>query len=195
MLQSVGSQRMGRDSATELYSHLYMTTGKTIALTMRTFVGKVTSLLCLFVFCLYFLIHCLGLHTFSSKEQASFNFVAALTFCNDFGAQNFIELIVKEPSGMGRSQWVNKRPRSFSESLEIIFLRVRRELRNNLLRTSLVVQWLRISTSGAGAQIPSLTGEIRPPCTAQCSQNRKCLVRSLQMKNFRIQRIQGCHLD
>ena len=193
MLQSVGSQRMGRNSATELYSHLYMTIRKTIALTIRTFVGKVTSLFfCLFVFCLYFLIHCLGLRTFSSKEQASFNFVAALTFCKDFGAQNFIELIVKEPSGMDRSQWVNKRPRSFSERQH---LPVRRELRNNLLRTSLVVQWLRVSTSTAGAQIPSLTGEIRPPCTAQCSQNRKCLVRSLQMKNFRIQRIQGCHLD
>ena len=45
-------------------SHLYMTTGKTIALTVRTFVGKVMSLL---------LICCLGFHSFPSKEQASFN--------------------------------------------------------------------------------------------------------------------------
>ena len=44
-------------------SHPYMTTGKTIALTRRTFVGKVMSLL----------FNMLG-HSFSSKEQASFNF-------------------------------------------------------------------------------------------------------------------------
>ena len=43
-------------------SHPYMTTGKTIALTTWTFVGKVTSLL---------LIHCPGCHSFSSKEQVS----------------------------------------------------------------------------------------------------------------------------
>ena len=55
MLQSGGSQRMGRDSATELYSHLFMTTGKTIALTMRIFVGRVMSLLflCLFLSLLF----------------------------------------------------------------------------------------------------------------------------------------------
>ena len=46
-------------------SHLYMTTGKTIALTRRTFVGKVMSLLfffvvCVFFLCLCFLICCLG---------------------------------------------------------------------------------------------------------------------------------------
>ena len=59
-------------------SHPYMTTGKTIALTIWTFVGKVMSLL---------LICCLGLHSFASKEQASFNFMAAVTICSDFGAQ------------------------------------------------------------------------------------------------------------
>ena len=59
-------------------SHPYMTTGKTIALTRQTFVGKVLSLLfskpslC---------------HSFSSKEQESFNFMAAVTICSDFGAQ------------------------------------------------------------------------------------------------------------
>ena len=59
-------------------SHPYRTTGKTIALTIWTFVGKVMSLL---------LICCLGLHSFASKEQASFNFMAAVTICSDFGAQ------------------------------------------------------------------------------------------------------------
>ena len=49
-----------------------MTIGKTIALTGETFVGKVISLLS---------------HSFSSKEQASFNFKAAVTICNNFGAQ------------------------------------------------------------------------------------------------------------
>ena len=48
-------------------SHPYMSTGKTIALTRWTFVSKVTSLL--FKVC----------HSFSSKEQASFNFMAAVT--------------------------------------------------------------------------------------------------------------------
>ena len=51
-------------------SHQYMTTGKTIPLTRQTFVGKVMSLL----------------HNFSTMEQASFNFMAALTICSDFGA-------------------------------------------------------------------------------------------------------------
>ena len=45
-------------------SHPYMTTGKTIALTRWSFVGKVMSLLFIFIylfFCLCFLICCLGL--------------------------------------------------------------------------------------------------------------------------------------
>ena len=45
------------------FSHPYMTTGKTIALIRLTFVGN-----------------------FSSKEQASFNFMAAVTICSDSGA-------------------------------------------------------------------------------------------------------------
>ena len=48
-----------------------MTTGKTIALTRWNFVGKVMSLL---------------FNMLSSKEQASFNFMAAVTICSDFGA-------------------------------------------------------------------------------------------------------------
>ena len=55
-------------------SHPYMTTGKTIALSRWTFVGKVVSAVYV------------G-HNFSSKEQASFNFMAAVTFRSDFGAQ------------------------------------------------------------------------------------------------------------
>ena len=38
--------------------------------------------------CLCFLICCLGDHSFPSKEQASFNFLSAVTICSDFGAQN-----------------------------------------------------------------------------------------------------------
>ena len=52
-------------------SHPYMTTGKTIALTRWTFVGKVMSLL---------------LNMLSTKEQVSFNIMAAVTICSDFGA-------------------------------------------------------------------------------------------------------------
>ena len=55
-------------------SHPYMFTGKTIALTRWTFVGKVMSLL--------FNMLC----SLSSKEQESFNFMAAV-ICSDFGAQ------------------------------------------------------------------------------------------------------------
>ena len=61
------------------FSHPYMTTGKTIALTVRTFVGKVMSLL--------FNTQSKVCNSSSSKEQASFNFVAAVTVHSDFGAQ------------------------------------------------------------------------------------------------------------
>ena len=60
-------------------SHPYMTTGKTIALIRQTFVSEVMSLL--FNMLSRFAI------AFSSKEQASFNFMAAVTICSDFGAQ------------------------------------------------------------------------------------------------------------
>ena len=60
-------------------SHPYMTTGKTIAFTIWTFVGKVMSLL--------FNILSRLVRVFFSKEQASFNFMAAVTICSDFGAQ------------------------------------------------------------------------------------------------------------
>ena len=66
-------------------SHPYMTTGKTIALTRWTFVGKVMSLI------FNTLSRC---HNFSSKEQESFNFMAAVTICSDFGAPNIKSVTV-----------------------------------------------------------------------------------------------------
>ena len=59
------------------HSHPYVTTGKTIALTRWTFVGKVMSLLLYAVQ--------VG-HNFSSREQASFNFMTAVTIFSDVGA-------------------------------------------------------------------------------------------------------------
>ena len=59
-------------------SHPYMTTGKPIALTIWTFVGKVMPVFSNAVeIC----------HSFSSKEQASFNFMAVVTVHSDFEAQ------------------------------------------------------------------------------------------------------------
>ena len=57
----------------------YMTTGKTTALTRQTFVGKVISLL-------FNMLSRVG-HNFPSKEQTSFNSMAAVTICSDSGAQ------------------------------------------------------------------------------------------------------------
>ena len=59
-----------------------MTTGKTTALAIQTFVGKVMSLL--------FSMLSWVCHSFSSKEQASFNYVGAVTILSDFGAQENI---------------------------------------------------------------------------------------------------------
>ena len=68
-------------SAFFILSHLYMTTGKTIALTRWTFVGKVMSLL-------FNMLSRLVIAFLPSTEQASFYFmVAAVTICSDFGAQ------------------------------------------------------------------------------------------------------------
>ena len=58
-------------------SHPYMTTGKTIALTRWTFVSNISA----FQYAVW-----VG-HSFSSKEQVSFNFMAAVTICSDFGAR------------------------------------------------------------------------------------------------------------
>ena len=61
------------------HSHPYMTTGKTIALTIRTFVGKVMSLL--------FNILSMLVIVFLLKNKQSFNFMVAVSICSDFGAQ------------------------------------------------------------------------------------------------------------
>ena len=59
--------------------HPYMTTGKTIALTRWTFVGKVMSLP----------FNMLSrLVTAFLPRSKSLNFMAAVTICSDFGAQN-----------------------------------------------------------------------------------------------------------
>ena len=59
-------------------SHPYMTIGKTIAWTGRTFVGKVMSLL--------FNMLSRLVVTFLLRSKC-FNFMAAITICSDFGAQ------------------------------------------------------------------------------------------------------------
>ena len=74
-------------------SYPYMTTGKTIALTIWTFVRKVIALL-------FNMLSRVG-HSFSSKEQASFNFMAAVTICRDFGAPpqiKFLTVSIVSPS-------------------------------------------------------------------------------------------------
>ena len=58
-------------------SHQYMTTGKTIAFTRCTFVGKVMSLL----------FNMLSRLVITFFQGVSFNFMAAVTICSDFGAQ------------------------------------------------------------------------------------------------------------
>ena len=60
-------------------SYPYMTTGKTIALTRRTFVGKIMSLRLNMLSRLVI--------TFLPRSKASFNFMAAVTICSEFGAQ------------------------------------------------------------------------------------------------------------
>ena len=57
--------------------HPYMTTGKTIALTRRTFVGKVMSLL--------FNMLPRLVRAFLPRSKVAFNFMAAITICSDFG--------------------------------------------------------------------------------------------------------------
>ena len=58
-------------------SYPYTTTGKNIAFTIQIFVGKEMALL---------VIYCLQFVT-AFKEQASFNFMAAVTINSDFAAQ------------------------------------------------------------------------------------------------------------
>ena len=60
--------------------HPYMTTGKTITLTRQTDLCWQSNVSA-FEYAVW-----VG-HNFSSKEQVSFNFMAAVTMCSDFGAQ------------------------------------------------------------------------------------------------------------
>ena len=60
-------------------SHPHTITGKTIALTRRTFVGKVMPLLFNMLSRLVII--------FLPRSTLSFNFMAAVTICSDFGAQ------------------------------------------------------------------------------------------------------------
>ena len=59
--------------------HPYMTTEKNIAWAIWTFVSKVMSLL-------FNMLSRLVI-AFTSKEQASFNFMVAVTICSDSGVQ------------------------------------------------------------------------------------------------------------
>jgi len=59
-------------------SQLYVTTGKTIASTIRTFVSRVMCLLFNTVWVC---------HRFPAKKQMSSDLMATLTICSDFGAQ------------------------------------------------------------------------------------------------------------
>ena len=61
-------------------SHPYMTSGKTIALTRRTFVGKVMSLL-------FNMLSRLVIAVLPRSKQAFFNFTDVVIICSDFGAQ------------------------------------------------------------------------------------------------------------
>ena len=85
-LQSKGLSRVFSNTTVQKHqffsthlSHAYMTTGKTIALTRRTFAGKVMSLL-------FNMLSRLVI-TFLPRSKSLFYFMAAVTICSDFGAQ------------------------------------------------------------------------------------------------------------
>jgi len=60
------------------FSHTYMTTGKTIALTIQTFIGKVMSLF----------FNLLSRFVIAFHLRSTYlNFMAEVTICSDFGAQ------------------------------------------------------------------------------------------------------------
>ena len=85
-------------------SHPYMTTGKTIALTRRTFVGKVTSLFSNMLSRLVI--------TFLPRSKC-LNFMAAVTICSDFGAQeNCLSLFPLFPH-LFAMKWWDRMPWSY----------------------------------------------------------------------------------
>ena len=65
-------------------SHPHMTTGKTVALTRQTFVGKVMSLL----------FNMLSRLVIAFLPRSKRNFMAAITICSDFGAPKIKSLTV-----------------------------------------------------------------------------------------------------
>ena len=67
-------------------SHSYRTTGKNIALTIWIFDGKVMSLL-------FNMLTKQVCHSFPSKEQVTFNFMAPFTIQSDFRAQEIKSVI------------------------------------------------------------------------------------------------------
>ena len=67
----------------------YVTTGKTIALTRQTFVGKLMSLL-------FNMLSRLVI-TFLPRSKHLFNFMAAITICSDFGAPPNIYRVNENP--------------------------------------------------------------------------------------------------
>ena len=72
-------------------SHLYMTTGKTIALTRQTFVGKVMSLL-------FNILSRLAI-PFLPRSKCLFHYMAIATICSDFGTpKNKVTVSIVSPA-------------------------------------------------------------------------------------------------
>ena len=82
-------------------SHLYMTSGKTIALTVQTFVGKVTSLL--FNTPSRFAI------AFLPRSKRLLNFMDAVIICRDFGAKKKISQLNFPVVMYGCESWTIKK--------------------------------------------------------------------------------------
>ena len=88
--------------------HLYVPSGKTIALTRRTFAGKVMSLLFNMLprLVIAFLPRRKCLFFFFFFEKVPFNFMAAVTNCSDFGAQkNSLSLFPLIPHLFAMKSW------------------------------------------------------------------------------------------
>ena len=83
-------------------SHPYMSTGKTIALTRWTFVGKVMSLL-------FNMLSRLVI-TFLPRGKVSFNFMAAITICGDFGAPKIKSDTASTVSHLFPMKWWSQMP-------------------------------------------------------------------------------------
>ena len=58
--------------------------------------------------------------------------------------------------------------------------------RKSIAGTSLVVQWLRLQASTAGAQVPSLVGVLRPPMLQGVTRKKAKGSRDVSLCNFKI---------